>query len=234
MAAILAAAENKSEAKEARQVDPLPDVLPDEGAIDRDDALAAEKESRQRQGRKPPKKPSPTRLRNQALHHISKFEVSAAGLKTVLMRKARRAAWYHDDIEDNDITDWIDQIILDFQEKGWVSDSRFAENRSRSLGRQGKSSRAIRQNLSAKGVGQQVIGDAMQALEAEESDLVRACRYVRKRRFAAYRPPEKRALRDEKDKAALLRAGFAFDIIDRIFACNTWEEIEALAEEESL
>lgn len=237
LAAILAATppRKQTQAGAAPVIEPVePDLSPDADADpDADDFDRQQRLARRPAGKKPPKKPTPGRLRNQALHYIGKFETSAANLKQVLQRKAKRALYHHDDIEDEAVNDWIDDIIRDFSDKGWISDDRYAEVRSRSLSRQGKSARGIAQNLASKGVGRDVIEDTINDLNEEESDLVRACRLTRKRRLWQYRAEEKRADRLDKDKAVLARAGFSFEVIDRIFRCQTIEDLQAL-EEESL
>lgn len=92
---------------------------------------------------------------------------------------------------------------------GLLDDATYADTLARSLRRRGASRRLVSARMSEKGVG----GDLAVAALAEEEDpaaaeLEAAMALARRRRLGPWRSETERAVRRDRDLAALARAGF--------------------------
>ncbi len=164
-----------------------------------------------RRGQRKPRKVTQDSLRNAALHYLERYASSAANLRAVLHRRVRRAARFHD-TDEAAAEEWIDSLVADFEATGLLNDATYAEGRIRSMHRQGRSVRTMRQALMQKGVNAAVIdaGLAQLSEDAPAPDRVAAIRLARKRRLGPFRPTDRDANR-ERDLAALARAGFDYE-----------------------
>lgn len=124
-----------------------------------------------------PKKnrPEPS-LRQRALNLLGRREYSALELTR------RLAAIGHD-------LDEIGSIVTDFEQRGWLSDARFAAQVVHSRAGQ-YGSRRIEQELREKGVDQQTIDGALETRDVEDIDVARAL-WQKKFGVLAVTPQEK-------------------------------------------
>ena len=180
--------------------------------------------------RRLPKPVTAARLEKAALAHIDRYATSAANLRQVLLRRVERSVRLHD-TDRAEATGWVDAIIAKLLERQLLDDAAYARARANSLHHSGASRRKIAAMLQRKGVARSDIAAALAALEAEydDSELVAAYNYARRRRLGPYRAPEARDGRRERDLAALARAGFGFDIARRVVDALSVEELEAEA-----
>lgn len=183
-----------------------------------------------RKKRRTPKPATAARLEKAALAHIDRYATSAANLRLVLMRRVERSARLHD-TDRAEATAWVDAIIAKLLERRLLDDGAYARARATSLHRSGASRRKITAMLQRKGVARGDIAAALAVLEAEfdNSELVAAYNYARRRRLGPYRTPEARGERRERDLAALARAGFGFDTARRVVDAPSVEDLEAAA-----
>jgi len=179
-----------------------------------------------------PKPATPERLERAALYYLERYASSAENLRQVLMRRVQRSAMLH----GTDATAGaavVDRLIARYLSAGLLDDGTYARMRVASLHRQGKSTRAIRQTLSIKGVEEDIVGAALDDLREEigaEPDLAAAVNYARRRRIGPWR----RAGRDEyrdRDLVALGRQGFGYDIARKVVEAETPEVLEAETQE---
>lgn len=185
--------------------------------------------------RKAPRKVTPDSLERAALYHLERYASSAENLKRVLMRKAWRSGKHHG-TDTTQAEQWIDALVARFCETGLLDDARYAEARALSLHRHGASRRAIRQKLAAKGLSARDIAGALDHVAEEavaDPELVAAVRYVTRRRLGAFRRPEERAVRRDRDLAALARAGFGYDLARRVIDSDDPERLVYDAEQEA-
>lgn len=184
--------------------------------------------STQKPGRKPGPKPvTKQRLTNIAKFHVERFATTAANLKRVLSRRAERARRVHGGDAREHAT-WIDEVVEKMVQTGAVDDARYAQGRTTSLRRLGKSPGKIRALLTAKGVARPLvetaITDTAVTLGGGDAALEAAMTYVRRRRLGPF--GKSIAGKDEqrkqatKDMAALARAGFSYDIAKRALAAS--------------
>jgi regulatory protein len=166
--------------------------------------------------RKGPRPVSPAGLEKKALHYLERFASSAANLRLVLMRSVDRSVRAHG-TDREAASSWVDALIARLVAKGLLNDAIYAEGRAVSLRRQGRSTRAIQARLAAKGVPAAQIADALAGEDGAgpEAEFDAALTFARKRRLGPYRQKD-RALRRDRDLAALARAGFSLALARRI------------------
>lgn len=200
-----------------------------------DDTSGKRSESGPGGRRKGPKPATPERLEKAAYHYLERFATSAENLRRVLMRRVDRSAMLHG-TDRAEGAAAVDALVVRFLKVGLLDDRTYAEARAASLHRQGKSARAIRQQLGQKGVDAEIVAAALETLveEAgtERTDLAAAVNYARRRRIGPWRLGDRDAAR-ERDLAALGRQGFSYDTARRVIEAETPADLEsALAEGE--
>lgn len=138
------------------------------------------------------------RLRNIALFYLERYDASSGKLIDTLKRRVQKTKLQGLEIP-KETNEWIQKIVQECQNLGYVDDKRYAENQVRILSRQGKSARFIVQKLSAA----KIDTDLIQSLLDPDDDLERAKTFVQKKHLG----------RDyQKDLAKLARAGFSYEI----------------------
>jgi regulatory protein len=157
--------------------------------------------------------PNDAALHEAALAYLARYAATEAGLTRTLRRAvdrwARRAVAEGAEAEAvaaqaAQARDRVRAVVARLAALGAVSDRAFAESRTRSLVRGGRSRRAVAAHLAAKGVGAEI---ARAALEAEETDeLTAALVLARRRRIGPFRVGDGDMLRE---LAVLARAGFS-------------------------
>lgn len=99
--------------------------------------------------------------------------------------------------------EWIEAILDECEERGYLSDSRIATNHFARLRGRGSSRRKTEAALKKKGIAEETVRALFEA-EEEGAEAVAASRTVARRRFGQDR--EKR----DKELASLARAGFGY------------------------
>ncbi len=187
----------------------------------------SEKNNREQPKRKVPRKATAKYLGNVARFYLERYATTEAGLRRYLMRKVNLSAKEHGTIPQEG-AEIIEGLISKFRDLNFLNDERYAEGRSGSLHRKGMSLRAIRQDLSLKGVPEEFVNKAIDLIQEESNnpDLEAAISYARRRRLGPYRTDDKREERRDKDLAALGRKGFSFAIAERVILADGIEELE--------
>lgn len=177
-----------------------------------------------------PRKITPGRLANIALHYLERYASSAQNLKRVLERRVFKASCFHEDMDVDEAKGWIDDLITRYQEAGLLNDLTYAETRARSLMARGTASRVIRMKLMEKGVDADTIDQALALLvdEHPEPELAAAIKLARRRRLGPYADPAKREESKDKHLAAMARSGFSYDMAQRVIECDDKDELEDL------
>jgi regulatory protein len=177
--------------------------------------------------RKPPAKPTESLLHGAALTHLARYGATAAGLLRVLDRRvARWAASEAGDAEGAAAARAAARrVVAMLAESGAVNDQAYAEARSRSLRRAGKSGRAVAAHLSSKGVPGEVSG----ALPTPDAggELGAAAIHIRRRRLGPFRTAAELPETRRRELASLARAGFAQPVAMAALRLSR-EEAEAL------
>ncbi|MGL4974978.1 MAG: regulatory protein RecX [Bosea sp. (in: a-proteobacteria)] len=155
--------------------------------------------------KKVPRKITASYLQNAAKHHLERYAAPAAQLARVLERKVWNSCRHHGD-DPASFRTMIDEVVARAVKIGLVDDKRFAENRSASLRRKGKSARMIAVRLSAKGVTREMAAATTAGLGESEHEA--AIIAARRKRLGPWRKSEREAHR-RMDVAALMRQGFS-------------------------
>ncbi len=179
-----------------------------------------------------PRKITESGLRNAALHYLQRFSSSQENLKRVLMRRVLRAAQVHETDMDQ-ASQWVDTLVDSLAQSGLVDDRLYAEGRTRALFRRGVPPNAIAQRLRQKGIEQDLIDSVLSGLYAETANptLLAAIKLAKRRRLGPFRSPDKRAERQDKDLAAIARAGFDYETARKVVFADSIRALDDLASE---
>ncbi len=161
-------------------------------------------------------RPTEATLHEAALAYLSRYAASRAGLTRALDRRCERwarAAGTEDAAAALPALRLaVREVVARLAAAGAVDDAAFAASRARSLGRSGRSRRAIAAHLAARGVA----GDEARAAlpDDPEAELAAALALARRRRLGPFRDPDT-AADPRRELGVLARAGFAQDIAAR-------------------
>lgn len=185
----------------------------------------------QRRTRRKPKPLDRTRLRDLALAYVARFATSAGKLESYLKRKLRERGW--EDESDPD----IDTLVADFVDKGYVDDRGYGKMKAGGLLSRGYGARRVDETLRAAGLDEGLRSElAPGEREAREAVLALA----RRRRFGPFSTPpedetgEMRHKRNEKQLAAMVRAGHTFAHAQAILSAADEAALEEWLEEADL
>jgi regulatory protein len=166
-----------------------------------------------------PRKVDAGYLHRAALYYLQRYAATRVRLGEVLQRKvARRLCLKSLDAEA--VRAWwpeIEKLLDRYEETGLLNDAALAATRVNNLRAGGRSARDIQNKLRQKGFAPTVIAETLAHHEAEEgvNDAAALQKFMQKKRLGPFRRPEKVA--DEKqikkEVAALLRAGFAYELV---------------------
>lgn len=166
--------------------------------------------------------PTEASLHEAALAHLSRYAASRAALIRALDRRCQR--WAREAGTDDAaaalpvLRQAVRDVVARLAAAGAVDDAAFAASRARSLGRTGRSRRAIAAHLAARGVAGD---DARAALPDDpEAELASALALARRRRLGPFRDPDT-AVDLRRELGVLARAGFAQDIAARALHTDT-------------
>lgn len=175
--------------------------------------------------KKVPRKVTKDRLRNIALYQLERYATSAQNLKRVLERRVFKAARHHD-TNMEEAKGWINEIVDALVRSGAIDDTRYAEGKAVSMIRRGQSSSKVRAYLASKGVNSETVGSALETAKITLGDpeLKAARAYALRRHFGPYRTSEDSPDVRQKELAAFGRAGFRYDIANKII--NAVDESE--------
>jgi regulatory protein len=179
--------------------------------------------------RRPPSRLSPSYFENAALHYLERFSSSSANLRRVLDAKAARslAHWGGD---RDEASAWIDAVLAKLARLGYLDDGAYARQQAASQHRAGRSERAIRARLAAKGVAAETVDAALDEIDdgPVALDLAAAIRLTRRRRMGPFRAEGAREAMRARDLAALGRAGFDYATARTVIDAADIETLDAL------
>ncbi len=192
-------------------------------------ALPPASHGRRRPGPGAPPGPAPTaaRLRDAAIAHLARFSATEAGLVRVLDRRVLR--WSRRAVDSGQAPEEVAALAAAGRQAarsvaaalvgaGAVDDAAYAGSRARSLGRGGRSRRAIEAHLLQHGVAPELVRAALP--EGDEAELGAALMQARRRRIGPFALPVGDGEPDDpasrnKALATLARAGFSREVAER-------------------
>ncbi|MCR9256945.1 MAG: recombination regulator RecX [Alphaproteobacteria bacterium] len=175
---------------------------------------ASDMRSRKTRTKRPPKLDEGP-VKRAALAYLERYAASSEMLTRVLMRRIERAERRGAKVDREAAEETVRQVVERFREAGLIDDKAFAEAKADSLRRRGESARAIRLKLGQKGLGRDLVDEALESADRDagaDAEREAAFAYARRRRIGPYRPAAARADNRDRDLAALARRGFGYDI----------------------
>lgn len=173
--------------------------------------------------------PTIQQLKEAALAYLARYAASEAGVRRVLERRIETWCARHPALPSEtkaELTRAVDEVVAELARKALVDDAAYAQMKSASLRRGGRSGRSVRAKLLAQGVAMDVVRTA--SPDDPEADLVAALMTVRRRQLGRFRRGDDLdAARMRRDVAKLVRHGFSVSIAQRAVDM-TPEEAETL------
>ncbi len=169
------------------------------------------------------KKMTRQRLQNIALYYLQRFDSSKENLRDVLKRRILKYGYKNSDFSSQTAFAWVEEIINDFERWGYLDDNRYAEQKIADYLAAGKSEFYIRQKLIQKGIDKGIVDKILSASEIDEEAA--AMNFARKKKIGPYRKDEEQCkLYRVKDIRTMLRAGFGYDIVQKIIGGDFFDE----------
>lgn len=162
-----------------------------------------------------PKPPTKSRLMNIALYYLERFESSEENLRTVLRRRIDKYVFLNREYNPVAAYQWVEEVIAECLKQNFVNDERFALLKIESYLKAGKSRRYIEQKLKQKGIDEKLVASYFD--NSAYSELETALDFAQKKKIGRFRPDkENRLANRQKDLAALIRAGFDYDVAKEV------------------
>ena len=161
------------------------------------------------------RKITPQRLKNIALYYLKRFESSVANLRSVLQRRVNDYAYQNKEFDRGEAYQWIEDILADFQRYGYLNDSRYAEIKIKDYMSAGKSVRYIKGKMREKGIDEEIFSALLEDQEYDEFEA--ALKLAKKKHIGPFRKDEEARFENrQKDMGTLVRAGFSYDVVQRV------------------
>ena len=161
------------------------------------------------------RKITPQRLKNIALYYLKRFESSVANLRSVLQRRVNDYAYQNKEFDRGEAYQWIEDILADFQRYGYLNDSRYAEIKIKDYMSAGKSVRYIKGKMREKCIDEEILSALLEDQEYDEFEA--ALKLAKKKHIGPFRKDEEARFENrQKDMGTLVRAGFSYDVVQRV------------------
>lgn len=161
------------------------------------------------------RKITPQRLKNIALYYLKRFESSVANLRSVLQRRVNDYAYQNKEFDRGEAYQWIEDILADFQRYGYLNDRRYAEIKIKDYMSAGKSVRYIKGKMREKGIDEEILSALLEDQEYDEFEAV--LKLAKKKHIGPFRTDEEARFENrQKDMGMLVRAGFSYDVVQRV------------------
>lgn len=176
--------------------------------------------------------PSAADLREAALGYLARYASTETGLRRILGRRIEKWKRLQTEVSPEELAklrETADQVVVNLVQGGILDDRQFAEAKGQSLRREGRSTRAARAKLLAKGVPAPLAQEAVP--EDPVAELAAAVMTARRRHLGPFRHGDPGDADDtSRELARLVRAGFSMAVAQRALALEP-EEAEALIQE---
>ncbi|MFN3701345.1 MAG: regulatory protein RecX [Alphaproteobacteria bacterium] len=211
-----------------------------------------QKQQNQKPRQKQPKKITASYLHNSGLYYLERYAAGSGHFRSVMTRKIQRSCRVHTDQNFEECAAMLEEVISNFIRSGLLNDALYVESMVRNYRAKGLSRKMILNKLAAKRVDKDDIeaalsdyDDTAQASHSFSDDgngndnridteLRSAAIFCRKKKLGAYAatPSHKKTLLHDDDKymqkqlGKLARAGFSYDISQKVLALDLDELIE--------
>ncbi len=176
-------------------------------------------ETEQPKRKRPAKKITPQRLKNIGLYYLKRFESSVENLRSVLQKRVNQYAKENPDFNKQEAYQWVEDVLAEFEKLHYLDDKRFTEIKVRSYLAAGKPARYIQNKLREKGITNAQIEDMLDDFGYNPQEM--ALKLAKRKKIGPFRPDEEsRKINRQKDMAALIRAGFDYDVVAEIIGAD--------------
>ncbi|QIG79787.1 regulatory protein RecX [Stakelama tenebrarum] len=170
---------------------------------------------------RPPARPlDQAALERLALRYVERYATTRARLTAYLDRKLRERGWAGEGEADSRA------LAERMAELGYVDDRAFAEARVSAMGRRGLGARRVTLALRQAGIESDDAEAITPQVEANAGEAALA--FARRRRIGPFAQEEADRDQRERQLAAMLRAGHAFELAKKIVAMAPGDDIEAI------
>lgn len=161
--------------------------------------------------------------KNSAAYRLARRMMSERELADAIRRKAKTK---FEDITNEQLNALAEHAVAFGRGMKALDDENYAQVRSASAARSGKSSRAVARKLAEKGIERGIIETTV----ADMDELRAAVVYARKKAFGPFQRPElgPDEKRRSKELASFARQGFGFDLARRVLLMERDEAEEIL------
>ena len=169
--------------------------------------------------KRPAKKITPQRLKNIGLYYLKRFESSVENLRSVLQKRVNQYAKENPEFNKQEAYQWVENVLAEFEKLHYLDDERFTEIKVRHYLAVGKPARYIQNKLREKGVANAQIDEMLDDFGYNPQEM--ALKLAKRKKIGPFRPNEEaRKLNRQKDMAALIRAGFDYDVVAEIMGMD--------------
>ncbi len=155
-----------------------------------------------------------------ALRYVERYATTRGRLADYLKRKLRERGWNGEAPPD------LAALAQRMADLGYVNDLLFAESKAGAMGRRGLGARRVGQALRHAGIEECDLDAVAPAMEA--SAISSALAFARRKRIGPFAREAAERPEREKQLAAMLRAGHAFDLSRKIIRMLPGEDTETL------
>lgn len=190
---------------------------------------AANFQSKKKKQPRPPKKVTESYLHNAGLYYLQRFATSSGHFKTVMTRKIDKSCRHHTEQSRDECLKMLDNLVKKFIEIGLLDDDAYARGMVTSLRRRGLSERAIHAKLQAKRLDRDLITQTIRDYDetsgaGKHAELKAALTCAKKKRLLPFNPDKE----FDKSLASLGRAGFSYDIAQKVVTMDRDEAMESI------
>ncbi len=176
-------------------------------------------ETEQPKRKRPAKKITPQRLKNIGIYYLKRFESSVENLRSVLQKRVNQYAKENPDFNKQEAYQWVEDVLTEFEKLHYLDDKRFTEIKVRGYLSAGKPARYIQNKLREKGIANAQIEDMLDDFGYNPQEM--ALKLAKRKKIGPFRPDEEsRKQNRQKDMAALIRAGFDYDVVSEIMGAD--------------
>ena len=176
-------------------------------------------ETEQPKRKRPAKKITPQRLKNIGLYYLKRFESSVENLRSVLQKRVNQYAKENPEFNKQEAYQWVENVLAEFEKLHYLDDERFTEIKVRHYLAVGKPARYIQNKLRKKGIANAQIDEMLDDFGYNPQEM--ALKLAKRKKIGPFRPNEEaRKLNWQKDMAALIRAGFDYDVVSEIMGMD--------------
>lgn len=167
-----------------------------------------------------------------AMGYLARYESNRYKLEQKLKERLKH---YNNDIDTDSYYELCNEVLEKLEEKKYLSDERYAQQRMRMLLLRGKSLTAIKYDLRQNGLQYDQIQDVLEYFTQKFEDIgdfslneFAAIQYTKKHALGAYRTKELTDKIYHKELLSLQRQGFSYNIAQYVLNLNQLEVEEYL------